>query len=123
VLLVSVPVALRLVNPLIGRVYGLEYIEAAGPLLLLALAAVMYQSVTGWFDFWVVIAEARKANTALYFFFCALTVVAGLSLGGSAIGMARAVAAASLAMTVSAWILFEWRVARLRPPIASVSEP
>jgi O-antigen/teichoic acid export membrane protein len=110
-LLAAAPVVM-LAPWLIGRVYGAEYATAAVPFLHLVWGTLLFQSLTGWFGFWVIIAEQRTAGTLVYALYLALLAIGAAVYGrhGSA-QMALAVAVASGLSSVVCWALF---VARTR---------
>lgn len=98
----------------LAAVYGPRYAAAATPFLWLLAGTLCFHTITGWFGFWVVVAEQAGGGTLVSAVYLGSAALGGLFIGrGSPVHMAAVVAAAAVLASVGAWGLFLRHLRRL----------
>jgi len=91
-------------GPLLEHLYGPAYAGALNPLLILIIGSSIFGAVTGWLSFAMVISSRKSLGTALFALQLGLIAIGGMLLaGGTAVGMAAAVAGCNLIVSAVAW--------------------
>jgi O-antigen/teichoic acid export membrane protein len=88
----------------LARIYGPEYTASLSPMLILIVGSSVFGAVTGWLSFTMIISSRKSLGSALFALQLVLIVVGGLLIaGGTASGMALAVAGCNVIVSAVAW--------------------
>jgi O-antigen/teichoic acid export membrane protein len=91
-------------GPVLAQVYGPSYTASLPPLLILIIGSSVFGAVTGWLSFTMIISSRKSLGTALFALQLILIGAGGLLIaGGTATGMALAVAGCNVIVSAVAW--------------------
>jgi len=104
-------------DDLIGIVYGRGYLDATFPFIILIIGMWIFNGMTSWFNFIVIIGDDKIAGTYTYLLLLLLTFCGGIFYGAdSNAHMAITVTTSMIATSAVCWVVLAAKI-RLLPTI------
>jgi O-antigen/teichoic acid export membrane protein len=95
-------------QPFVQHAYGKDYLQAFYPFLVLFLGSWIYNAVSGWMSFMVIISPYKKIMTGFMGCFAISVVLVSTIFYGNLIHFACAISLVSTMMSLICWAILFW---------------
>lgn len=103
--LCSIPIFLQNSKYIIQTVYGITYVPAVAPFLILLVGSWIFNMVSGWIVFFAIVVPKKKFFNTLFLIQCVAVVLSSIAVKGSIINMSIAISVIMISISVIAWFL------------------
>lgn len=99
-------VAFYTFKPFVLRSYGESYLIAFYPFLILLIGSWMYNSVTGWMSFFLIISPLKALMTCFTGLFAFFVVFVSLAFHKDLVALSFGLSLVAITMSILSWIFF-----------------
>lgn len=103
--IIVLPILYLYIKPLLGASYGVNYVTASNPFLILFLGTWLYGAVTGWLNFFLIISSNKIFGSAMGVVLAASGLIGAYASKGDIDLLAIWISASLMVASLSAWWL------------------